>query len=163
MGDEAPPGAGTRRGPEDLAATDLGSFLVHLTTGERDCLLRFLSLLAERLGENLAQVWLCGSAARGDMWPDWMPMHSDIDLLVLSQRPVAAAVKAELINATYPLFLECGRQISPQFRTVEQFRSPPDERTLRFAAQVRSEGWVIYRAPRETAGTSGPGADGPDS
>jgi len=62
--------------------------LIHLSETERDCVLRYLSLLGERLGVNLVQVWLYGSAARGDMWPDWMPMHSDIDLLILSETPV---------------------------------------------------------------------------
>jgi predicted nucleotidyltransferase len=66
--------------------------LVHLSETERDCVLRYVSLLAERLGENLVQIWFFGSAARGDMWPDWMPMHSDIDLLVLGNSPVLQEV-----------------------------------------------------------------------
>ena len=119
--------------------------LVHLNETERDCVLRYVSILAERLGENLVQIWLFGSTARGDMWPDWMSVHSDIDLLILSSRSVLPEVQEELVNETYPLFLECGRQISPQFRTMAQFHSPGDERTREFVAQVRSEGHVIYK------------------
>jgi len=81
--------AGIGPEPKHRLALDLKSSLVHLASVERDCLLRYLSLLAERLGENLVEVWLCGSAARGDMWPDWMPVHSDIDLLVLTAQPVS--------------------------------------------------------------------------
>jgi len=117
--------------------------LIHLSETERDCVLRYLSLLGERLGVNLVQVWLYGSAARGDMWPDWMPMHSDIDLLILSETPVPAEMQEELLNETYPLYLECGRQISPQFRTVAQFRSPKDDQPRGFFERVRAEGVVI--------------------
>ena len=122
--------------------------LVHLSETERDCTLRYVSLLAERLGENLVQIWLFGSAARGDMWSDRMPTHSDIDLLILSDRTVPPEVQEELLNETYPLFLECGRQISPQFRTLEQFRSPDEERTREFVARVREEGYVIHESDR---------------
>jgi predicted nucleotidyltransferase len=123
---------------------DVRRALVHLNETERDCVLRYVSLLAERLGENLLQIWLFGSAARGDMWPDFMPMHSDIDLLILSNRPVPQEVQEELVNDTYLLFLECGRQISPQFRTMAQYHSPGDERAREFVARVRSEGYLIY-------------------
>lgn len=118
--------------------------LAYLSETERDGVLRYVSLLAERLGENLVQIWLYGSAARGDMWPDWMPMHSDVDLLILSNQPVPKEVQEELLNETYPLFLECDRQISPQFRTMAQFNTPEDERFREFVARVRAEGHVIY-------------------
>jgi predicted nucleotidyltransferase len=154
--------AGNRSASRKRLAADEAS-LVHLVEGERDCLRRYLSFLAERLEENLIEVWLCGSAARGDMWPDWMPMHSDIDLLVISKEPVLPEIQTELINETYPLFLECGRQISPQFRTMGQFRSPTDELTLRFVAQVRAEGFVIYGAAQPNSGQLGGERDGMDS
>ena len=118
--------------------------LVHLNETERDCVLRYGSLLAERLGENLVQIWLFGSAARDDMWPDWMPMHSDIDLLILSNRTISQQGQEALLNETYPLFLECGRQIAPQFRTRTQFHAPKDDRTSDFVDQIRAEGRVIY-------------------
>lgn len=117
--------------------------LEHLNETERDCVLRYVSLLVERLGKNLARVYLFGSAARGDMWSDRMPMRSDIDLLVLTQGTVPKEVQETLVNETYPLFLECGRQIAPQFRTVGQFEAP-EERLRGFVEQVRAEGRVIF-------------------
>lgn len=123
---------------------DARQTLAYLSETERDCVLRYVSLLAERLGENLVQIWLYGSAARGDMWPDWMHMHSDVDLLILSNQPVPKEVQEELLNETYPLFLECDRQISPQFRTMAQFNTPEDERFREVVARVRAEGHVIY-------------------
>ena len=125
-------------------AMNAGRALAHLNETERACVLRYGSLLAKRLGENLVQIWLFGSAARGDMWPDWMPMHSDIDLLILSNRSVPRRVQEELLNETYPLFLECGSQIAPQFRTMAEFHAPKDERTHEFFAQVRAEGQILY-------------------
>ena len=77
---------------------------------------RYCALLRERLGERLVEIRLVGSAGRGDMWPAHSPMHSDIDLLVVTRGEVPEEVQEELVNGTYPLFLECGRQMSPQFR-----------------------------------------------
>gem|GEM_PF-3997519 len=42
--------------------------LIHLSEIERDCVLRYVSLLVERLGANLVRVYLFGSAARGDQF-----------------------------------------------------------------------------------------------
>ncbi len=50
----------------------------------------------------------------------------------------------ELVDATYPLFLRCGRQISPQFRTLAEFHSPPNDRRREFFDRVRKEGHVIF-------------------
>ncbi len=72
--------------------------LIHLNASERDCLLRFISLVVERFGRELIQIWLFGSTARGDMWPDRMPFHSDIDLLLLTRQPVSAELEEELLN-----------------------------------------------------------------
>ena len=91
-----------------------------MTPEERDCLERYVALLGERLGDELEEVILFGSAARGDMWPEHFPIRSDIDVLVLSRSAVAPELPEELIDATYPLFLECGRQIGPQFRTRDR-------------------------------------------
>ena len=118
--------------------------LKHLTTGERGSVRRYLDLVAARLTTGLVQIWLYGSAARGDMWPAHLPYRSDIDLLVLSREPIAPEVREELVDATYPLYLECGRQISPQFRTTSWFEAPEDEREREFAARVRQEGVTIY-------------------
>jgi predicted nucleotidyltransferase len=87
-----------------------------LTGLERDCIEPYSALLRQRLGERLVEIRLFGSAARGDMWAAHWPMHSDIDLLVVTRGMIPEETQDELINETYPLFLECGRQLSPQFR-----------------------------------------------
>src|SRR3954447_21844111 len=60
-----------------------------LTSREKVCMRRYVSLLYDRLGEDLIDVILFGSAARGEMWPPSSPMHSDIDLLVLTRAAVS--------------------------------------------------------------------------
>lgn len=117
--------------------------LRHLDQAERGCVLRFVQLVRHRLASELCQVWVYGSAARGDMWSARMPMHSDIDLLFLTRSPVPPEVEEELVNETYPLFLECGRQISPQYRTMAEFESPEEDRFRSFAARVREEGVIL--------------------
>jgi len=125
---------------------DTRNALVHLNETERDCVLQYLSLLIDQMAETLQEVWLFGSAARGDMWPDWSPMHSDIDLLLLTERPVPLELQESLVNETYPLFLKCGRQISPQFRTIAQFYVPADDKTSDFSQRVQGEGKLIYKS-----------------
>ncbi len=117
--------------------------LEHLNEEERGCVRRYLDLIKERLGENLAQTWLFGSAARGDMWSETTPMRSDIDLLILSQNPVPGEVQRDLFNATYGLFLECGRQLSPTFWTLERFDRPEKGKVADFVLQVRQEGNTV--------------------
>jgi predicted nucleotidyltransferase len=90
-----------------------------LTELERACMERYCALLRERLGDLLVEIRPFGSAARGDMWAAHWPMHSDIDLLVVTRGVIPEATQEQLINETYPLFLECGRQLSPQFRDAE--------------------------------------------
>lgn len=79
-------------------------------------------------------------------------MRSDIDLLILTHEPLDAALTEELINATYPLFLECGRQISPQFWTVERFNAPESDRARAFVERVRAEGRVLHRRSAAATG-----------
>lgn len=119
--------------------------LERLSAEEATCVRRYVGILADVLGSDLSEVWLFGSAARGDMWSA-MPIRSDIDLLVLTVRPPPEDVRSDLVVATYPLFLECGRQICPQFRTTEWFQRPPQRPDREFVGQVRHEGSVLYRA-----------------
>jgi predicted nucleotidyltransferase len=119
---------------------DGGDALRHLSAQERDCLRRYCDLLRERLGDRLERLVLFGSAARGDMWSAGSPMHSDIDLLVVTRDSVAEREAEELVNETYALYLECGRQIGPQFRTAGQLAEPENERAAVFAANVARDG-----------------------
>jgi predicted nucleotidyltransferase len=103
-----------------------------LTERERECLLRFCALLAERLGVGLVEVRMFGSAARGDMWAAHSPMHSDVDVLVVTREAVSEEQQEALLDATYPLYLECGRQISPHFFSLGRLAEPENERTRVF-------------------------------
>jgi hypothetical protein len=83
-----------------------------------------------------------GSVARGDSWPKGMPIRSDLDLLVICDRRLADELVDELVRATTPLFLECGRQLGPQFRTRAGLAQP---KSAAFLANVEREGITIYR------------------
>jgi predicted nucleotidyltransferase len=111
-----------------------------LSEAERDCLGRYLALLRATLGDELERVVLFGSAARGDMWPEGSPMRSDIDLLVVTRREPPAELAERLMNETYPLYLECGRQIGPQFRTQASLREAEGERAQIFAENIARDG-----------------------
>ena len=130
-----------------LAGTD--DPLRHLAPLERDCLLRYCALLRERLGGSLVRLVLFGSAARGDMWEAGSPMHSDIDLLVATAEALPPETAEQLVNETYPLYLECGRQIGPQFRSAGELSQSQGERAAVFAENLARTGssW-----PSEEAG-----------
>lgn len=115
-----------------------------LTGAERACLRRYLILLAERLGDGLVAVRMFGSAARGDMWPADSPMHSDIDLLVLTRGEVPAEVQEALGNETYSLYLECSRQFSPQFVPAARLGAPRHDRDRAFLAQLAADAVDVW-------------------
>src|SRR4051794_16740719 len=120
--------------------------MVELTEIERDCLARYCTLLAERLGDRLVEVRMFGSAARGDMWGVGSPMHSDVDLLVVTRVAVPEAEQEDLGNETYPLCLECGRQLSPHFFSEERLADPGDDRTREFLDRIADEVRVVWTA-----------------
>ena len=120
--------------------------LRHLSPLERDCLLRYCALLRDRLGGSLLRLVLFGSAARGDMWDAGSPMHSDIDLLVLTRGELPAAVQEDLGNETYSLYLECGRQLSPHFFSERRLAAPDDERTREFLERIAGEVREVWPA-----------------
>jgi predicted nucleotidyltransferase len=120
--------------------------MAELTATERDCLDRYCRLLAERLGDRLVAIHLFGSAARGDMWGANSPMHSDVDLLVVTTEAVTEEEADELGNETYALYLECGRQLSPQFFSAARLAAPEDERTREFLARIAGETRVVWPA-----------------
>jgi predicted nucleotidyltransferase len=110
-----------------------------LTPAERSCLDRYVQLLEETLGEGLREILVYGSVARGESWPRGMPIRSDLDLLVVTDERVPEDRVAALIDATMPLFLECGRQLGPVFKTVDELRAPTE-----FVRQARRDGVRIY-------------------
>ena len=121
--------------------------LIHLNEAERACVQRYLETLTRRLAGNLIAVWLFGSFARGDVWGKHWPMNSDLDLLILSEHSITEQDREALINETYPLYLECGRQVSPQFRTVAEFQKPNTERGRMFKARLAEEGRLLLSIP----------------
>ena len=60
--------------------------------------MRYALLLAERLGDRLVEIRMFGSAARGDMWAASSPMHSDIDLLVITSQGISESEQEEFVE-----------------------------------------------------------------
>jgi predicted nucleotidyltransferase len=112
--------------------------MAELTATERDCLERYCALLAERLGDRLVVVRMFGSAARGDMWGAHSPMHSDIDLLVVTREPVPEAEQEDLGNETYPLYLGAGASSAAVF-SEQRLAAPDDERTREFMERIAGD------------------------
>lgn len=120
--------------------------LEHLRPAERRCVEHYLSILQLGLGERLNEVWLFGSFARGDMWLPHMPMNSDIDLLVVTSTEIDDSRRERLLNDTYPLYLECGRQISPQFWSAWKFANPTADTAAEFKRRLLAEGRLVFRS-----------------
>lgn len=118
--------------------------MASLDERERDCLRRYCDLLHARLGEGLVAVRMFGSAARGDMWGAHAPMNSDIDLLVVTADDVPEAEQEELLDETYPLYLECGRQLSPHFFSRRRLADPESERTRDFLARIEPDAVAVW-------------------
>jgi predicted nucleotidyltransferase len=116
--------------------------VAELNQPEHDCVDRYVDALARELGDRLEEVWLFGSAARGDMWADFWPMRSDIDLLVITAEPLPQPARDRLVALTYALFLECGRQISPAFRTRRELRA----KWAPLGAEVSRDGVKLWPA-----------------
>ena len=129
---------------------DIREVLKYLNESEQNCVLRYLTLLSDTLEDNLHEVWLYGSCARGDMWWQTSPMHSDIDLLILTENPVPEDTVEFLVNETYPLFLECGRQIAPQIKTYQDFNEPKSDRSRDFKQILQEEGKLLFRRTGNT-------------
>ena len=125
--------------------------LSHLSETERRCLERYLAELVAALGDDLQEVVVFGSAARGHMWASSSPMRSDIDLLVLTTAPVDDSLQQRLVHTTYPLFLECGRQLGPQFRTPDVLRGA-------FADEVARDGVTLWGRAMSSPTRAGPSA-----
>jgi predicted nucleotidyltransferase len=126
----------------------LAADLPLLSQAERSCLDRYLDLLVERLGEDLLEVSAYGSVARAEPWPRGMPIRSDLDLMVITCEPVPTDLADELVDETMPLFLECGRQLGPVFKTPDELAHPKSERAAEFLRQFRRDAIPLYDASR---------------
>jgi predicted nucleotidyltransferase len=101
-----------------------------LNDTERRTLDAYVAILRDELGDRLLEVLVFGSVARGEAWPAGMPIRSDLDLLVLVAEALDEVEEQALVDATFALFLESGRQISPQFRTREQHALSPSRAAI---------------------------------
>jgi len=95
-------------------------------------------------GHRLHAVWLFGSFAREDAWRPGWPMHSDIDLLVVSDPELSRAEQDGLLDATYAVFQDVGRQVSPSFWSSAKWKAPPDMRARAFNERVLAEGRPVW-------------------
>ena len=87
------------------------------------------------------------------MWDAGSPMHSDIDLLVVTAEALPSETAEQLVNETYPLYLECGRQIGPQFRSAGELSQSQGERAAVFAENLARTGssWPSEEAGAQAA------------
>jgi predicted nucleotidyltransferase len=115
-----------------------------LSAVEQSCLVRYVCMLVERV-EQLEEIVLFGSVARGESWPAGMRIRSDIDLLVITRDVLTEAMVNELLDATFPLFLECGRALGPQFRTREQLEAAGTTGAASFRADIERDGVCLFR------------------
>lgn len=83
--------------------------------------------VAETLGADVLGVWLYGSAVAGGL--RW---RSDLDILVMVDRPLDEAVRAALVQAVLPVGKRAGER--------------PDDRSVELTAVVRSD-VVPWRYP----------------
>ena len=123
----------------------LAAELPLLSETERSCLERYVDLLVKRLGEQLLEISVYGSVARGEPWPHGIPIRSDLDLMVITSEPMANDVADALVDATMPLFLESGRQLGPVFKTADELTHPKSERAAEFFRQFRRDAIPIYK------------------
>ncbi|HUP02252.1 MAG TPA: nucleotidyltransferase domain-containing protein [Gemmatimonadota bacterium] len=105
-----------------------------------------MAFVQSALGESLGEIWLYGSFVRGDMWSRRSSMTSDIDLLVLTSIEINAELRDQLDNEIYPMYLECGRQISLQFWSVAKFDRPPTALAQEFKERLLQEGRLLFPA-----------------
>jgi hypothetical protein len=107
-----------------------------LTQRERECVDRFYALLEKRFGERLVEVRMFGA---------------DIDLLVVTTDEPSATEQEDLIDETYPMSLECGRQISPHFFSQRKLKAPDDEGTRDFLRRVSADAVTEWPARRASS------------
>ncbi len=87
---------------------------IPLATPDREAVRRAAAILKERF--PVERVVLFGSKARGTGSPE-----SDIDLLVLTSRPLNQAAKAAIVEALYDVQLELGVVLSTLVASAEEW------------------------------------------
>jgi hypothetical protein len=77
-----------------------------------------------------------------------MGLRSDLDLLAVVSASLPGEAVQAAVDATYPLFLECGRQISPQFCTAAELDRPSTERKRMFVENFRRDAVLIWKCDK---------------
>lgn len=103
----------------------------------------FANKVLEKYGEQVDAIILFGSTARGEARKE-----SDIDILVIGEINLR-----ELIDISYPMFLEYGEYISPKDMKKPYFNELKRE-GYSFIQNVMNEGLVLYERMAEASGES---------
>lgn len=100
---------------------------------KEEALKQFVESVKEKYGDNVEEIILYGSYARGEAGED-----SDIDLLIIGDVSLD-----ELVDISFPLLLKYGVYISPHVMTEKHF-SLLDSEGYGFIKNVKKEGRVIH-------------------
>jgi predicted nucleotidyltransferase len=103
----------------------------------REALGRLGVCLRARYGDRLKGLILFGSRARGDHRPD-----SDADLAVVLEGPIERpfAIKSEIIDDAYDIFLDTGIDIQPWPIDAASLRRPESHRNPRLIRAILRDG-----------------------
>lgn len=107
--------------------------LGHLNHIEEEVITKFKKLLSQRLGDNLKNILLYGSKARGDYNYD-----SDIDILVVADT-VNPDVKDIIRDIVLDIQLEYGLPIAVLIRSLEYFNYLLKIQILASCKQLKSK------------------------
>ena len=106
----------------------------------RAALARLRPRLEARYGARLKALILFGSRARGDHRPD-----SDADLAVVLAGPIERpfAIKGEVIDDSYDIFLDTGIYIQPWPFEARSLEHPDTDRHAHLVREVLREGVAV--------------------
>lgn len=108
--------------------------LGHLNHTEEEAITKFKTLLSQKLGNNLKDILLYGSKARGDYNND-----SDIDILVVADI-VNPDVKDTIRDTVLDIQLEYSLPISVHIRSLDYYNAQQNNRLNIFIHNVEREG-----------------------
>lgn len=107
-----------------------------MTTEIKEALAEFRNALQMQLGDNLIEVRLFGSRARGDAEPD-----SDVDVCVLVKRR-SRNLRGKIIDIAAELSLKYELVIMPLIMTPAELADEEDMETLLYSSLMK-EGIVL--------------------
>ena len=111
--------------------------LEHHNCIEEEAITKLKNLLSQRLENNLKNVLLYGSKARGDYNDD-----SDIDILVVADT-ITPDVKDTIRDAVLDIQLEYGLPISVHIGSLDYFNAQQNNRLNLFIHNLEREGIAV--------------------